>query len=210
MKELIVIRHGESEHLVNNLSGGWTDLPLTSLGQKQARQTARRIAKYISESKDVIMFSSDLQRAKDTASAINKSIKLDTINLNEGLRELNNGDAKGLSKEEAKKIQNPMTDPAIDWIPYNNSESWRMLYERIVKSMELIDKRTKGKTVIIISHSNAMICIINWWLNIQEDHHLTNIMYTLDPCSITHLIKDKDGCFTINKLNDTSHLIEEE
>ncbi|QPA52720.1 histidine phosphatase family protein [Lysinibacillus sphaericus] len=206
MKELIIIRHGESEHLANNLSGGWTDLPLTPLGKEQAKKTARAIADYLTTNEEILLFSSDLIRTVETATSINECLKSETIHLIEGLRELNNGEAKGLSKEEAKKIRNPVTEPVIDWVPYSNSESWRMLYERIVNTMELIKEQSKDKTVLLISHSNAMICIINWWLNIKEDHHLANIMYTLDPCSITHLIKDKDGCFTINKLNDTSHL----
>ncbi len=29
IKELILLRHGESEHLVRGLTGGWTDTPLT-------------------------------------------------------------------------------------------------------------------------------------------------------------------------------------
>jgi broad specificity phosphatase PhoE len=35
MRELLLVRHGESEHLVRGISGGWTDLPLTALGRRQ-------------------------------------------------------------------------------------------------------------------------------------------------------------------------------
>lgn len=209
MKELILIRHGEAEHIVKKLAGGWTDSALTLLGEKQALQTAEAISKFIGNNEEVVLFSSDLKRASVTAKAIRNYIKTDSIHILEGLRENNNGDAKGLTKAEAKKIKNAKTSPVLDWIPYNNAESFRMLHTRIVETMNAIKKQTENKTVIIVSHTNAIICMIHWWLHITEDHHIENIMYKLDPCSITHLGKDKDGCFTINKLNDTTHLNKE-
>lgn len=206
MKELILIRHGEAEHLANKLTGGWSDHPLTALGMQQALKTAKTISSYLSENAHISLYSSDLIRAQTTAQQIQSHLKINYIHYHLGLRELNNGIAKNISIGDAKKLLNPITEPTLDWIPYKNGESWRMLSQHIDQTMEEIHSQTHDDTVIIISHANAIICMIHWWLNIKEDHHLTNIMYSIDPCSITHLIQDKHRCLTIKKLNDTSHL----
>ena len=36
MGKIILIQHCQSEHHINNMSGGWTDTPLTEFGRKQA------------------------------------------------------------------------------------------------------------------------------------------------------------------------------
>jgi probable phosphoglycerate mutase len=43
LKELILIRHGEAEHLLLGRVGGWSDSKLTDLGRRQARITGARL-----------------------------------------------------------------------------------------------------------------------------------------------------------------------
>lgn len=69
LKELILIRHGESEHLIRDLTGGWTDCPLTDLGRLQADTVAKALAAK-GVSRGTILLSSDLQRARETTAAI--------------------------------------------------------------------------------------------------------------------------------------------
>jgi phosphohistidine phosphatase SixA len=38
MQELILVRHAEAEHLVSDLTGGWTDSSLTNRGRRQAER----------------------------------------------------------------------------------------------------------------------------------------------------------------------------
>ncbi|AZR74360.1 hypothetical protein BBF96_13760 [Anoxybacter fermentans] len=67
------------------------------------------------------------------------------------LRDLNNGMVANLNKEEAEKIVLPFTEPAIDWIPYPQAESWRMLNTRIVSFMEKINE-DEHEITLIVSH----------------------------------------------------------
>lgn len=185
MKELILIRHGEAEHLVKNLTGGWSDHSLTPLGVQQAAKTAKALSNFLPEHSKIRLYSSDLLRAKATAQKIQDHLKIASVHYHSGIRELNNGIAKNLSLEDAKQLLNPLTQPALDWLPYQNGESWRMLSQRINKTMETIHSESGDETVIMVSHANAIICMVHWWLNVHEDHHLTNIMYRIEPCSIT-------------------------
>lgn len=38
MGNIILIQHCQSEHHINNISGGWTDTPLTKVGKNQAKK----------------------------------------------------------------------------------------------------------------------------------------------------------------------------
>jgi probable phosphoglycerate mutase len=66
MQELILVRHGEAEHHVKGLTGGWTNTPLTALGKKQAQLTGKHLKDHILDS-SFGFFSSDLDRAFQTA-----------------------------------------------------------------------------------------------------------------------------------------------
>lgn len=45
MRKIIIIQHCQSEHHINNMSGGWTDTPLTDLGRKQAELIGLKLKK---------------------------------------------------------------------------------------------------------------------------------------------------------------------
>jgi probable phosphoglycerate mutase len=203
MRNLILVRHGQSAHHVNGMTGGWTDLPLTDLGRAEAVATAWFLAEQASVSPQSLL-SSDLARARQTAEIISAAIGLPVEPL-PGLRELNNGDAAGRTTAEAADLERPRTLPALDWIPYPGAESWRMLYDRVAAVYD--DLQTQGRdTCIVVSHANAMICLINRFLGLTDDATLTNLMYNLRPCSISHLRADPDGARHVLRLNDVSHL----
>ena len=41
MRKIIVIQHCQSEHHINNMTGGWTDTPLTELGRTHWIETKK-------------------------------------------------------------------------------------------------------------------------------------------------------------------------
>ncbi|MBT6145623.1 MAG: histidine phosphatase family protein, partial [Gemmatimonadetes bacterium] len=43
LRSVIIVQHCQSEHHVNEMSGGWTDTPLTEFGREQARAVAARV-----------------------------------------------------------------------------------------------------------------------------------------------------------------------
>ncbi|MFC0391398.1 histidine phosphatase family protein [Paenibacillus mendelii] len=200
MKELILIRHGEAEHLLTGVVGGWTDTKLTELGKQQAHCTAVRAALLLQDT-TFRLYSSDLSRARQTAQIIGHRLASDPICV-EGLRELSNGAAANLSVEEADKIRNPVTDPVTDWVPYPGAESWRMMHDRLSAFMEELN--VTEDVVVIVSHSNAIISLIHYWLRFSPD--MFNVSFDIQPCSITRLRINKWGERTISKLNDTAHL----
>jgi probable phosphoglycerate mutase len=200
MKELILVRHGEAEHLVKGITGGWTDLPLTDRGRQQIEVTSKRL-KELFGTRIEVMYASDLKRAAESAKIIRKEIDI-PLTFDSQLREMNHGLAKDMTWEEAEKIGTPQTEPLRDWIPYPEGESWRMLYERASKIMTELEARDE-KTVLIVSHGNMICAIIEWWLQMPEDLSLD---FTIHPASITWLGISFWANREIRKLNETAHL----
>ncbi len=200
MRELFLIRHGESEHHLSGMAGGWTDYPLTSVGRRQAQLAGERLS-FLLGSRTVSLYTSDLARALDTAKHITEFIPA-TLQVCEQLRKLRHGREGGSAETATAALPVP---PSIDWVPCSGAESWRMMFNRISYCMNAIEAQVPG-TAIVVSHANAIICIVNWWLRISEDHHLASIMYDADPGGITRLRVDSAGCRTVAFLNDTSHL----
>jgi broad specificity phosphatase PhoE len=83
-----LIRHGEAEHLLTGLVGGWTDTKLTEVGKQQARCTGERLSQLIKNT-PFNFYASDLSRAKVTAEIIGDVLGKKPALVNE-LRELNN------------------------------------------------------------------------------------------------------------------------
>jgi probable phosphoglycerate mutase len=95
MKKVIIVRHGETDWNNLNMVMGWQNRHLNSIGKRQAEQ----LAYYLKQEYDInIIFSSDLQRAKETANIIH-ALAYPAISkpvLSEKLREQNQGKLEGL------------------------------------------------------------------------------------------------------------------
>ena len=95
---LYFVRHGESEANAQNINQGHLNSPLTQKGIHQAKVLAKLLEKIDFE----LIYSSDLDRAKDTAEIIkmNRPISVQTSSL---LREKSFGVLEGINKLEYEK-----------------------------------------------------------------------------------------------------------
>ena len=202
IKSLILLRHGEAEHLLDGRIGGWTDSNLTKKGLQQAKSNLAFLSKTVSIS-DYEIYSSDLRRASETAKEFEVEMAK-KIHFSRDLRELSNGLARNKSKVEAEKLYVPMTEPKLDWIPYPEAESWRMLCKRIYTFLDHLNRKG-NPNIIIVSHKKALCAIIHWWLQFDYNHD-NNVSYDLKPGSLTFLRINRWNERTIAKLNQTLHL----
>ena len=201
MKRLILIRHGQAENNLHDLYGGWSEVKLTELGIKQAHTVANRLSEELKKS--YTLYSSDLQRAKQTAEIISNKLNLSVIYSKE-LREHNPGIVSGMSHEEAKQHQLEITEPYIDCVTFPGAETWREFYNRVTGYMgELDDKEDQ---VIIVSHGGTIHNIIRWWLGTPVAD-LFKYSFTVANTSISVLETSRHGQRIIQRLNDTTHYI---
>jgi broad specificity phosphatase PhoE len=166
MKPIILVRHAQSQHHVNGLTGGWTDTGLTDLGRRQAACLASRLKQEL-EDMPVRFYCSDLKRASQTAEIIGQEIGV-TAQLVPELREFNNGIAAGMLREEADKIRRELTEPFGDWQPYPEAETWRQFYLRTAECMDRLIEGQEG-LLLLVTHGGTLVNIVAWWLPLDGE-----------------------------------------
>ena len=97
MTTILIVRHGQSTWNAEHRWQGLADPPLTELGLEQARELATAL-------RDVpldAVYSSDLQRARETAEAVARTKGLAVLT-EPALREIDVGEWSGLTTDEIK------------------------------------------------------------------------------------------------------------
>lgn len=151
---IIAIRHGETAWNVDTRMQGHLDIPLNDTGLWQARQAALALA---DEPIDAI-YSSDLQRAWVTASAIAETTHA-PLTAHPGLRERCFGVLQGhtFSEFEAKEPEQAYRwrkrDP--DFAP-QDGESLVALRERIIATLTEIAAQHMGEQIVLVAHGGVL------------------------------------------------------
>ena len=182
MRHLIFIRHGESEHSVQGLMGGWTDSSLTDKGLHQTTATAKYLAK-LTLPNTTSLYSSDLPRAVATAEIISKQISITPVALS-ALREINTGAAAGLSLAEAARLnaREPAV-PDLDWRPNPTAETYREMALRIKSVVDEIDQATP-ETAVIVGHGLSGQEVLRSWLRLPL-HDEARVAFRLHHASFS-------------------------
>ena len=98
MTTILIARHGQSDWNHEKRWQGHADRPLTERGREQAQALADRLAHIELDA----VYSSDLQRARDTAAVVAESQGLELRQLPD-LREVDVGSWSGLTRAEAEE-----------------------------------------------------------------------------------------------------------
>lgn len=155
-----LLRHGETEYGKEKRYLGHTDCKLSKKGKQQAKYLSNIFAK--NEILIDSIFSSDLNRCKDTISIIFPERK---IIFSEQLREINMGTWDGLTFEEIKNKypeDYEFRGENIAGFTPQNGESFSQCQKRAVNFLKYIADFTDGN-IIICSHSGfirALLCSI--------------------------------------------------
>ncbi|MNW55980.1 putative phosphoserine phosphatase 2 [compost metagenome] len=205
MRQIYVIQHCQSEHHVNNMTGGWTDTPLTELGKRQAEAVGIRLQKNL-DPNEYSLYASDLMRASQTASIIGEQLNIQ-VKKNNSLREINTGIAAGKTKDWARVNRNPRNSEGfdLDYQEFQNGETWRQFYTRVSNCMENICEIDKSN-LIIVTHGGTLAYIIAWWLKFTPE--MLNTAYFSGSVGSISLLNNNSFKQNILQLfNDTSHLV---
>lgn len=151
---LWLVRHGETSWNAEGRVQGQADVPLSAVGRAQARS----IAALISGRQFDVLYSSDLQRAVQTAQPAARMLGL-PVRLDPRLRERHYGMFETLTYADAK-LRYPEEyarfkahDPEFD---FRSGESLRAFYERSVGCLASIARRDDGKEVLVFTHGGVL------------------------------------------------------
>lgn len=190
MRTVYVVAHPEAIHHVEGLVGGWYDSPLTPGGVRAADSIARTLRARIPEDASVEVFSSDLQRAVQTASEVSKLFDVEPV-LDRRLREMSYGEAEG--KTQGWLDERFVPPPIIgDRMQHNEglrgAESRATFAHRIYTAMDEILK-SHCEHQIIVTHGFAVTFILTSWIKMPIDS-VGYVNFRVASGSITTLCED--------------------
>lgn len=200
MIRFLLIRHGQTDWNRAQRFQGQSDVPLNEVGRQQAMALANRLSDKVID----VIYSSDLQRALETARGIAQQHTCD-VQVEANLREINFGDWEGLTYDEIKKKQ-PQSLAAWENDIYKNAppngETLEQLTMRVQAVLEDLRAKRTDKTVLLVAHGGVLQTLICLALNLPATMYWH---FHLSPASLSEIAFYPAGAI-LNSLNDTRHL----
>ena len=164
-RNLILVRHGQSEWNAKNLFTGWKDPGLTDQGVSEAKNAGKLILEQDIEFD--VMYTSMLSRAQKTGDIILGILNHKEIPIikNEALNERHYGSLAGLNKDDARKKwgeeQVHIWRRSFD-IPPPDGESLKDTADRVLPyfETEIMPKVISGSSILIAAHGNSLRALI--------------------------------------------------
>ena len=164
-RNLILVRHGQSEWNAKNLFTGWKDPGLTDQGVSEAKNAGKLILEQNIEFD--VMYTSMLLRAQKTGDIILGILNHKEIPIikNEALNERHYGSLAGLNKDDARKKwgeeQVHIWRRSFD-IPPPDGESLKDTADRVLPyfETEIMPKVISGSSILIAAHGNSLRALI--------------------------------------------------
>jgi alpha-ribazole phosphatase len=195
--KLLLIRHGQTNWNLEQRFQGQSDIPLNETGRKQAQALADRLS---AEPFDAV-YSSDLQRATETA----KIICASQIHSDARLREVNFGDWEGLIYDEIKaKYPEPLAAWEADIFKNAppHGETLEGLAVRVQSMLDELRKKNDDQNILIVAHGGVLQTLICIALKLPPTMYW---QFHLSTASLSEVAFYPAGAI-LNSLNDTSHL----
>lgn len=147
MTILTLVRHGETDWNAGGRIQGSTDIPLNATGRAQAGEVAETLAAQYA-GREVVVVSSDLSRAAETADVIAAALGTSVSRRLPGLRERSYGDAEGMDALTFADAYGPWH--AAD-VP--GAETWPVVRERALAAIaEAVTAAPDDVDVIAVAH----------------------------------------------------------
>ncbi len=197
---LLLVRHGEAEHHIQEITGGWTDTDLTELGRRQVELLAERLRRELADV-PLLLATSRLRRAIQTAEILSRNLAID-YEIHPALVDLNNGIAAGKTHAEARTLALQPVEPLLDWQPYPEAESWRQFYNRVAGYMQAYING-QSSTALLVTHAANIHGMVAWWLGVPVE---SRSHIAVGPASLTVLNLNRGQERTLERLNDCAHL----
>lgn len=178
---LILVRHAAHVHLNRILSGRTPGVPLSEVGRAQAMRLATRIA----ARRPVLVQTSPIERAEQTAIAIADAARVG-IERVDTLLEIDFGEWTGKAFEEL--------DGEPDWDRWNaeratarppGGESMGEAQARIVAHLAAAAADHDGETVVLVSHADMIRAAVAHVLGLDLNYYSR---FDIDPASATTLV----------------------
>jgi probable phosphoglycerate mutase len=200
---LVVLRHGETAWNSELRVQGHFDAPLNERGRWQAA----RLAAALGGEGLAAVYSSDLQRARETADAVARVAGLPEVHTDGALRERGFGRFEGLTYAE---IEARWPEDARRWrqreagFAPGGGESLEAFFARCVPAVAAIAARHAGQCIAVVAHGGVLDCLYRAATGLSLQAART---WQLGNASINRLLWHGAG-FALVGWNDDAHLQE--
>lgn len=199
MTELLLIRHAVNDWVNTGRLAGWTPgVHLNADGKAQAAALGQRLAALSLTA----IYTSPLERTRETASAIAAHHPALTVQTLDGIGEIRFGDWQGakLSNLRKEKMWHLVQSyPSRAQFPAG--ETFRAAQVRAVDALETLAARHPKGRVVVVSHSDVIKLIVTHYIGAPLDMFQR---VQISPASITTIYLGPDRPY-IGQVNDTSH-----
>lgn len=203
MTKIVLTRHGHVEGINPERFRGRTDLPLTELGEAQARAVANRIA---TGWKPQAVYTSPLTRCVVTGGEIARACGV-TSEVLEDLNDLDYGDWQWKTHSEVSS-QHPELFEAWHRRPhlvrFPQGDSLQDLVARTANALRLVlaDHPRDDEAVVVVGHDSVNRALL---LQLLDQPLSAYWRIAQGPCSINEL-EIMDGHVRVLRVNETAHL----
>jgi 2,3-bisphosphoglycerate-dependent phosphoglycerate mutase len=162
MSKLVLVRHGQSLWNLENRFTGWVDVPLTAVGEDEARRAGEKLRGIHFD----VAYTSALSRAQNTLRLILESMEISIpVIRDQALNERHYGALQGLNKEDTAKKYG--SDQVKIWrrsfdVPPPQGESLKTTSERTLPFFDscIMGDIRQGKDVLVVAHGNSNRSIV--------------------------------------------------
>jgi broad specificity phosphatase PhoE len=150
---LTLVRHGQTDWNLEGRIQGTTDIPLNDTGRRQAHEAATSLGARLDRTAPLVVVSSDLSRARETAEIIAADLGADAPRLYPQLRERGYGEGEGMPVAELRERFGEWHDADIP-----GAEPWPAVRRRAIRGLRRVvaDVRAEtapaGAAVVVVSH----------------------------------------------------------
>jgi broad specificity phosphatase PhoE len=156
---LILIRHAESEHAVNNIVGGPLGCRgLTPRGRQQARRLAERLRRTGELADCAALLTSPFPRARETAEILLPALPSTAVSEEPNLCELLPGQADGLTWDAYRAhygVFDLVAAPKRPFAP--GGECWLEFQGRVRRTIAALAEQFAGRTVAAVTHAGFIV-----------------------------------------------------
>ncbi|MDY7077661.1 MAG: histidine phosphatase family protein [Chloroflexota bacterium] len=199
MTRLFLIRHGRSTWNATHRIQGQADPPLDEVGREQARRLAERLR----EDPPVVLYTSSLRRAQETAEIVGDTLGVPVVP-DDRLQEYDVGDIAGLTWEQ---VTEQYPEVALRWtdepgeLVIPGEEGSAPFLARVAGVLGEIGSRHDGETVGVVAHGGTLGTYLNHLIGLET--RFSPFRFANGSLSIVELNPVRPR---ITLLNDTCHL----
>lgn len=201
IKQIITIQHTQSIHHTNGMVGSWTDWDLSELGIEQAERIGQKLAKQLSGHK-IVMYASDLLRAKHTAEIVAKHMGI-TPNIRTELWERNLGKCVGKSVQWLRE-DIEVQEKTIDDRMFSDAESRRDEWNRLKPLFDEI-MASNDECIIVVSHGDLLSVWNTMFLGMDVETLNQFELFGMAG-GVSFMLQNDEGKRFIKKMSDLSYM----